>query len=744
VFTPLPEETTVDDRLTMLPTADLELERPVTIRWTEQQVPFIEAETDRDLAYVLGMVHAHLRLGQMEVIRRISQGRLSEMVGPFTTDIDVAIRTLDLGKAVPEIEAEMPTETRIWTAAFVDGINSYVRQAEATSTLPHEFAVLDLDVERWSVADVLTMGRLYSVDINWGRYFRMLPQRARSDWPELWAAYLQDGAQALPSYDPNAPSGLRRFTQLLTATGKSGSNAFAVHASRSATGGALIASDPHLGIVIPNVWLLAGFKSPGYHVVGMMPPGVPLIGVGRNRHIAWGGTNLHSANSDLVDVSHLSGDEVKTRTETIRSRWWFDQDSPIRDTPYGPIITDLDVLKDEAEVPISETIALRWIGHRATDELTAMLAVARARNWREFRDALSGFAIAPQAFVYADDAGQIGIATATMLPNRPQDAPTDVVQPSDGPNDWDHLVTSDTLPAVLNPSAGFVASANNPPAPADVPISYFFAPSDRVDRLNGALMALADGGATVRDLMQLQTDTLWPRSVDLIQLLLDKARAAQKDGWAPTESADGILATVAAWDGRYSAGSRGALLAEALMIAFLDRFLENAGDPRHTTLSRRRVSARALVAAAAPAEVVRALEPALSSVAEAIADDTKWGDVHRLRLAHPLGLIPILGERYVLLDLPASGASQTIMKTAADPSVERHDVFFGSNARHVSDMSDVDANWFVLLGGQDGWLKSETGIDQVPLWERNEYLQLPLSDAKVNEIFDHATTVLTN
>src|SRR5690242_5219101 len=101
LLTPLPPSTTLEQRLAMFPTAHLPLDHPATIYWDEHQIPFVEAQSDHDAAFLLGLVHAHLRLGQMEIMRHIAEGRLAEMGGPLAVDIDQSLRILDLGKASP-------------------------------------------------------------------------------------------------------------------------------------------------------------------------------------------------------------------------------------------------------------------------------------------------------------------------------------------------------------------------------------------------------------------------------------------------------------------------------------------------------------------------------------------------------------------------------------------------------------------------------------------------------------------
>ena len=144
VLTPLPGETTSEERLSAIPVDGLTLEGAVTIHWDEHQVPFIEAERDADLPVAIGLVHAHLRLGQMELLRRISQGRIAEMGGPLATDIDEGLRILNFGAAADKIEAALPAESRAWLEGYVRGVNHYQQNVKR---LPQEFRVLGLERE---------------------------------------------------------------------------------------------------------------------------------------------------------------------------------------------------------------------------------------------------------------------------------------------------------------------------------------------------------------------------------------------------------------------------------------------------------------------------------------------------------------------------------------------------------------------------------------------------------------------
>jgi penicillin amidase len=245
-----------------------------------------------------------------------------------------------------------------------------------------------------------------------------------------------------------------------------------------------------------------------------MIPGVPVVALGRNPWIGWGGTSLHAASSDLIDVTGLPDDAIAERRERIRVRWGKAREITVRETPYGPIISDVSML----DMPAGRRLALRWIGHRPNDEITAMLRLARARDWDGFMDAIDGFAVPAQNMIYADREGRVGQAMAAHLPRRPQGAPTDLVVGMDVDAHWRDLATAKHLPSTVDPAAGFVASANDRPDAAAMPVGFFFSPDERVDRLRSILGA-ADH-LTVEDLQALQRDVSMPSSLPLRDALL--------------------------------------------------------------------------------------------------------------------------------------------------------------------------------------------------------------------------------
>ncbi len=725
----LPQQTGIDRRLEALPRDGLALGGPVTIRWNDHLVPWIEAASDADLAFALGLVHGHLRGTQVALLRMVARGRLAEIAGPFARDIDHALRILDFGRAAPEIERGWPPGTRAFVGSFLAGLN----HALLRGPRPPEFGLLGLRREPLTTADLLAIGRLAGTDINWLAYFSLLAERGTPGFARRWQRTLEAGSgTAMPANGEQAALGA-----LLQGLSRSGSNAVAIAPSRSASGAALLASDPHLGLSLPNLWMLVGMRSPSFHLVGMMVPGLPIVGLGRNPDVAWGGTNLRAASSDLFDVSRLPPEAFSETEVTIRQRLWFRARRRVRLTPHGPVVTDSPALPGRP----GEAIALRWAGHEPADEVTALLRAARARSGAEFRESFAGFAVSPQNMLYADRHGTIGRVTAAVLPSRagfPQADPVLDAQDPAATAPWRRLWDARDLPWLENPPEGVLASANENPAlwaEDPPPLGWFFSDGGRVARLRA--LALARPKLTPADLAAMQRDTVAPKAAALAAGLLRRLEALP--GGAPEP---GLLAPLRGWDGDYAEASRAALVFE-LLLARLVPALQPEGGGRGPETGWNFLTTFLLrdLDALPPEQREAVLRRAVAEAAPVAAQHRDWGEVHRLRAAHWLVNLPVLGRAFVLGTWPVGGSRETPMKSGHGLVTGPHEVTFGSMARQISDMADPDANWFVLFGGQDGWLGSAAFADQVPLWREGRSIRMPLRPATVAAEFPRVTVL---
>ena len=247
----------------------------------------------------------------------------------------------------------------------------------------------------------------------------------------------------------------------------------------------------------------------------------------------------------------------------------------------------------------------------------------------------------------------------------------------------------------------------------------------------------------------MQQDTLDPTDValrnDFVKLFKDLPKEAQTR--IQQGIATDIMTLVTAWDGTYPADSRGALAVQGMFGGAFDLLYDTLGRPRDAdwvALVPHRVELfRADLALLPPGKHEALLRAALLHADALVRRFGTWGAAHRLRLQHPLGNLPVLGSRYRFGDLPVTGGNNTLNKRAHGPlrNLEAAKVRYGAQARHISDMGDPDANWFVLLGGQDGWLKSTNFLDQMALWDNGDAIQLPLTEAAVEKAFPVVMTL---
>lgn len=746
------------DRLELFPRS-APLSAPAQIYWNDYDVPFIEAQSDRDLAFLIGVTQAHLRLGQMELLKRVAQGRLSESAGPFTIEIDHALRILNFRGAARTSAQALDAPTREWISAFVDGVNYYATNAREP---PPEFAPLNIRFEQWTVEDVLTVGRLASTDVNWLQWLQLLQLRgepAYADYSRRLYAYgaastysftradatagpqprLMPARSALmerlraPAHFSGGQARSRSLidaqsllAQLLRSTSRSGSNAFALAPGRTAEGAAILAGDPHLGLTLPNLWVIMGVKSPSYHGLGFMLPGVPALTIGRTPHFAWGGTNMRGRSSDLYDVTTIPETELSAREETIAVRAWPDQTIRIRSSPAGPILSDASVVA----APPGRRIALRWAGHNPSNEIGAFLNALRAQDFSEFRQAFADYAVSSQNFLYADAGGSIAHILAYRQPLRDATPADDfLLDWNDPAQRWRGTRTPLELPYSLNPRAGFLASANNAPTEVTPPINPFYGDNDRVDRMAAALGT--GERLSLADVKALQLDVQSPRALQL------------RDALAPLLNVEEpLIEALRNWDGRYTKDSRGALALQLVAAALGKLYYEERyGAAVAEALLGSELALRFILDDVQDPRLAEKLPAALALARPVFNEYRVWGAFHQLRLQHPLGNLPLLGAAYRYYEGPVDGSSTTLYKSAHALQLTPHTATYGAQSRHIHVLNDPDANYFALLGGQDGWPGAEGFMDQWPLWRAGEYMRIPLRLESVQREFHRVVEI---
>ena len=427
------------------------LTSPVSVEWDEAAVPSIRAASLLDAVRVQGWIHGRMRGFQMDLLRRMPSGTLSELLGPGGLPYDTFMRQLNLARwAESSRESWSPDVQRVLDA-YADGVN----QAWTSGPLAPEYRFLKLRPRPWTASDssVLTYFLSWSLNSIWtGKWAR--DQIAPGSPADKWLfGPLTDlpTTTIIPNTGDAEPWGTLGI----------GSNNWVVSGGRTADGNPLLANDPHLAPQLPSIWFQNAVQGGDLDVLGVSLPGAPGIVIGQNRHIAWGVTNVDPDCQDLhrihmQDETHylLDGEmtELSTRVETIRVRGSADMTLTCEESHAGPVI-----YKERD----GSRIALAWTGFAPIETVPALIDLNLAPDWESFRSALKRWTVPAQNFVYADKEGHIGYVLGGHVPERPEIRVLGVVDGNTRATLWTQMIDFEDMPQVFDPPQGFVVTANN-------------------------------------------------------------------------------------------------------------------------------------------------------------------------------------------------------------------------------------------------------------------------------------------
>ena len=387
---------------------------PVEIVRDAYGIPHITAENDHDLYFAQGFVHAQDRLFQMDMERRVARGELAEIYGEKALYADRLFRHLGFSARAPGLFASLPEESKAIVRSYCEGVNAAM---ESLGAWPVEHRLLRFAPREFTPEDVAAIGLLKSFGLaQWGDEVALF--QAREKLPgekadELMPRVIPDSPVIAPGFVASMPSGLspsvlseglaslRRSVGALPRAG--GSNAWAVSGEKSATGLPILANDPHILLPSPSLWYEIHLVAPGVDVYGVSFPGAPCVVIGHNPDIAWGFTNAMLDDADFF-IEKMDGEQVmfrgkwipmRKRLEKIRVRGKGEETLPVWETPHGPVLSP--VLSG-----VSAALSLRWVGFDGGDAPGVLHALNRARNRKEFVDAVSGFPHPAQNIVYAE------------------------------------------------------------------------------------------------------------------------------------------------------------------------------------------------------------------------------------------------------------------------------------------------------------------------------------------------------
>ncbi len=759
------------------------VDAPVEIVRDNANVPHIFGASDADTFFGLGYAHAQDRLWQMVTLRRTVQGRLSEVFGPRTIEIDKLMRRFALYGLARQSVAAQDETTQQALRAYAAGVNARLTEIndQALGRGAPEMFLFNAPIAPWQPADSIAIIKLMAVQLSAHLENEVLYARTSLEVEDK--ARLADilpkapgsGIAALPDYAALMPgAGALRHAALpqqpqhpLSPFKKrafaGASNAWAAAPARSASGGTLLANDPHLGFTAPAIWYLARLELQSGAVIGGTIPGVPVVMTGRSHDLGWAITSSYMDDQDVF-VEKLNPDNPGEYLTPEGSKPFRNEQSIIRIKDADPVTLTLRWTDNGPVLPGSHynlatitppghVAALSWTALSEADTtMSAAMGLMRAASVDEAL-AAGQLYVAPSQNLTLVDQDTIALKTVGAMPRRNAQHDTQGRMPARGwirQNRWQGISPYSANPEFIAPAGGVLGNTNNKTVDRPFPlhVSFVWGDTQRVHRWRRLMQTRQ---VHTRDsFIEAQLDTVSFTARSLLPLIgkdLWFTGEAAPDG-TPERQRQRALDLLSEWNGEMNEHLPEPLIYAAWLRALQDRLTRDDLGPlarefRHPDPVFIERVYRDVDGAAAWCDVRQstkvetctdiarlALDDALVWINEKYGtalESLRWGDAHQATHDHPvLGEVPLL-RYFVNIRQSTSGGDHTLLRgrtkgSGPDPFHNVH----GAGYRGVYDFADPDSSVFISSTGQSGHFLSRYYDDMAQLWRRGEYIPMSL------------------
>jgi len=515
----------------------LSLDKPASICFDERLVPHIFAQSDEDLLFIQGYLHAKYRLWQLDITARQSSGRLSEVFGISLLKNDQRMRRIGLVQTARAYAQHWQSCSDFaLIEKYVAGVNSYI-ESLSPKNYPLEFKLFNYASEAWSVEKtalvVMSMNLMLCARNEDIEATNTLATIGSKTFQELFPAWNPRQSPVIPSTDqklignlvvpneiPEPPHTIDQ-SWINDAPRYVGSNNWAVNGKKTADGFPILCNDPHLGLSLPSIWYEMQLSSPNTHAYGVSLPGIPNLAIGFNEDIAWGVTNVGIDVSDLYEVKWaneeqtrylLDGDTLvpELRVEEYKIKSAPPQKDTVRTTVWGPVFFE-----------DGQSLALKWVANIATDNciIGSFRNLSKSSDFEDYYQSLQGFLSPAQNFAFASQAGEIALKVQGAIPIKTAGEGQFIMNGESSDHNWKGFIPFDETPFIKNPDRNFVSSANQNSTDPTYPYKYRGYFDDYRGRtLNEALAKMEN--ITIEEMKVLQNSTYDQSAAELCPILL--------------------------------------------------------------------------------------------------------------------------------------------------------------------------------------------------------------------------------
>ncbi|ABQ03537.1 penicillin acylase family protein [Flavobacterium johnsoniae] len=741
------------------------LEKETTVYFDEYGVPHIYADSEKDAMTALGYVHAQERLWQMELLRRIAPGKLSEIFGSVALKNDKFFAGIGIEEASAKAIAKLDKNSESYklTQAYLDGINQYLEEG----TTPIEFTLVGVKKEKFTIKDVYNIFGYMSFSFAMAQKTDPLLTDIKNKYG---VEYLKDlgiegefNTTQIKSSKENIEDYAAVSKSITALLDKSpippfiGSNSWVAGPHKTKSGKVIFANDPHIGFSQPATWYEAHIVTPKHELYGCYLAGTPFPLLAHNRDYAYGLTMFENDDIDFYQEKNKTGDsnqyqtpegfaKYEIRKKTIKIKDTSDVVLTVKSSRHGPIMNDLLDRLDR-----KNPIAMLWTyTNQPIQILDAAYGLSHAKNRDEFKKSISLIAAPGLNVMYGDAKGNVGWWASGKLYKHDKGVNTHLIlDGSSGKDDIKEYLDFSKNPSAENPEWGYVYSANNQPEAIDGFLyPGYYLPEDRAKRISGLMDAKSDWDKEA--FSKMIYDNTSDVSVETVQNLilnidLNALSASEKEAvnvlksWKGTNNLEDVAPTIYnKWVYLYLKNTFEDEMGEDNFNMFLGvsvgkqvvaNQIKNENSVWWDNIKTKNVKeTRKDIVSKSFHEAVSDLQKQLGNT---IAD-WKWGEVHTVEHEHPLGKVAALRGLFNVGPFASPGSNEVINNLFFGFTNEgKYYVKGGPSTRRIVDFSDVENSWSILPTGQSGNPFSKHYSDQAEMYNTGKFRKMKLNKDEI-------------
>ena len=751
------------------------LSKPTTVYFDDYGIPHIYAENQKDAMTTLGYVNAQDRLWQMELMRRIAPGRLSEIFGNPTLKTDKFFAGLGIDENSKQAVANLDTnsQTYILANAYLDGINQYIENG----TTPVELRLLDIEQEKFTLKDVYNIFGFMTFSFAMAQKTDPLLTDIRD---RFGMEYLHDfgingefGNKQLKSFKGNNIEYAEIANAVSTLLDTSpvpafiGSNSWVIGGAKTKNGKVILANDPHIMNSQPGTWYEAHIVCPDYEMYGYYIAGTPFPLLGHNHNYAYGLTMFENDDVDFFQEEDNPNDKHQYKTVDGYKNYTYKQkiikvhDSVdvklnVKTSHHGPIVNGLlDGLKSD------KSVAMYWIytqqkleqkakGTKLNQIIDAVYELSHAKNLESFHKNIELIKAPGLNIMYGDAKGNIAWLTSGKLYKVDKSVNTNfILNGANGVDDKKEWLPFAKNPAAINPTWNYVYSSNNQPEAIDGYLyPGYYLPKDRAMRIDGLLAPKNDWtkeevGKMITDNRSATAETIVanmtkPLNASSFSENEKKALTVLKD-WEATHNLEDIAPSIYnkwiyfylknTFEDEFGIENFKLLLNTHIIKQVIENQSKNGASVWWDNInSKDKKESQSEILTLSFKEAIASLENQLGSD----INQWQWKKVHKVEFQHPIGKLKLFSKFFNVGSFPIAGTNEVINNQlfiySDDAEIQ---VKGGPSTRRIIDFSDIENSWSVLPTGQSGNPMSDHYNDQTDLFVKGKFRKMKLNKKEI-------------